>query len=186
MARFKLKRKGASKPPARRDTEAVEPRKPVNWPALFEELFDRLSGGETTAEIVANSSEEWPRDYDWPTARKLHQRIAASEELSERYTLARKAALMLHSEELLAIADNGSNDFMMRENARGGVSRVYDSEAVQRSKLRVDSRFRLLEALDPERFGKKLDLSNKDGSLSAAWTLALNAINEEMKNASTH
>lgn len=171
MPRFKLKRRKAVKP-RKRAVQALD------WGALWTELFDRLSGGESVAEICSDHE-------DWPAARKLHRAISADPELSEHYNQARRAAVMSLSEEILPIADDARNDFMTRETARGNVVTQFDSEAVQRSRLRIDARFKILEAFDPERFGKKLDLSNKDGSFAQAWAQALGVVSEE-KHATKH
>jgi hypothetical protein len=131
------------------------------------------------AEIVGSNE-------GWPAARKLHQAISANPTLMEEYRQARRAALMGISEDLLPIADDGRNDFMTREDAKGNVHKSVDSETIQRSKLRIETRLRLLEALEPETFGKKLDLSNKDGTLAQAWVQALGVVNNEKENATKH
>lgn len=182
MPRFKLKRKTSAK----RTEKASKASKPVPLPdaqgfyaSSWEELFDRLSGGETVAEICA-------ANQGWPAPRKLHLAISADPSLLERYRHARRAAIMAVSEELLPIADDGRNDWIEREGRGGREFKSLDTEAVQRSRLRIDTRLRLLEALDPTVFGKKLDLSNKDGSLAGAWSTALGMVNAEKAVATKH
>lgn len=166
---------------AKRSVRAVETRtQPRDIPLArfpshaWDELFDRLSCGETLAEICLAHAE-------WPESHKLHQAIAASSDLIERYRNARRAGVMALSEELLPIADDSTNDYVERNGKR-----TFDSEAIQRSRLRIDTRLRLLEALDPTVFGKKIDLSNKDGSLAGAWSAALGVVNAEQKSATKH
>lgn len=182
MPRFKLKRKTSAK--TRRKTVGETSLPPPATVAgmgadAWDELFDRLSGGETVKEICA-SKEGWPEPH------KLHQAISADPALIERYRHARRAAVMAVSEELLPIADDGRNDWIEREGRGGREFKSLDTEAVQRSRLRIDTRLRLLEALDPTTFGKKLDLSNKDGSLAGAWATALGVVNAEKQHATKH
>lgn len=158
MPRFKLKRRTASASLAKRSRKPVQTTSAIDWL----ELWDLIAAGHSVAEIC--SSKE-----GFPPAHKVHLAIAASPELLERYKLARKAAVMAISEELLPIADELGED-----------------EHVQRSRLRIDTRLKLLEALQPETFGKKLDLSNKDGSLSSAWSTAMNVVNSEKRGATKH
>ena len=54
------------------------------------------------------------------------------------------------------IADDGSNDWMDRETARGTI-RVVDPECVARSKLRVDTRIWELSKMLPKVYGKQVD-----------------------------
>lgn len=168
MPRYKVKRRRAGKA----KEKPQETRSQLDWPSLWSEVFDRLSGGESVAEICSDHE-------DWPPARVLHRMIASDAELTEHYNLAAKCAVMALREEMLPIADDARNDFMAREDSKGRVQLKPDGEMVQRSRLRIDTRFKLLEALDPERFGKRLDLSNKDGSFVAAWVQALGVVSEE-------
>jgi hypothetical protein len=63
------------------------------------------------------------------------------------------------AEECLDIADNSNNDWMNREvrNARGQIEiqRVVDTEHIQRSKLRIETRLKLLAKWKPEKYGDK-------------------------------
>lgn len=177
MPRFKLKRKTSAKrteKPSGTRTPRAQGKAQGLSASLWEALFDELSGGATVAEVCSANE-------GWPAARVIHRAISADVSLMERYKAARRAAIMAVSEELLTIADDGRNDWVEKET---GVR--FDNEHVQRSRLRIDARFRLLEALQPETFGKKLDLSNKDGTLASAWSQALGAVNAEKVGATKH
>ncbi len=70
------------------------------------------------------------------------------------------------AEDLLEIADDGTNDWMERTNANGDVTSVTaNGEAIQRSKLRVDTRKWLLSKMIPEKYGDRVltELTGKDG-----------------------
>jgi len=78
-------------------------------------------------------------------------------------------------DEILEIADDGRNDWVERENARTGSTWVeLDKEAVMRSKLRVDARFRVAERLYPKKYGAKADLTLKtDPDAPPVYTLKI-------------
>lgn len=86
--------------------------------------------------------------------------------LRDLYAHARKELLLFWADEQVEIADNGSNDWQDREFGQGRIERIIDNEAVQRSRLRVDTRKWLLAKLMPRVYGDKLDLThaNPDGT----------------------
>jgi hypothetical protein len=69
------------------------------------------------------------------------------------------------AEDILDIADDGTNDWVERKRKDGSVDTVVDSEHVQRSKLRIETRLKLLAKWNPKKYGDKqvVDLGNKDG-----------------------
>jgi len=72
------------------------------------------------------------------------------------YARAREAQMDALGEDILEIADDTRGDF--KKNADG--VEVVDSEAIQRSKLRVDARKWLMSKIAPKRYGDKLDLEH--------------------------
>jgi hypothetical protein len=68
--------------------------------------------------------------------------------------------------ECLSIADDGTNDWTTGQ--RGGI--VLDTEAVMRSKLRIETRLKLLARWDPRRYGERVQLDHRspDGTMSPA------------------
>lgn len=84
----------------------------------------------------------------------------------ERYARAREAQADAIFDEILDIADDGSNDWMERHRQDGSVDEVVDHEHIQRSKLRVDARKWMAGKLAPKKYGDRLDLTSSDGSLT--------------------
>lgn len=84
-----------------------------------------------------------------------------------QYEAARVARAEAIFDEVLDIVDDGRNDWVERES-RNGTYIALNAEAVARSKLRADTRLRMVEKMAPSRFGEKsqLDLTNSDGKLS--------------------
>lgn len=84
-----------------------------------------------------------------------------SHELSGKYTKAKQRQMLFLAEELLEIADDGSNDLMTI--VKGDISYEQENkEVVNRSRLRVDTRKWLMSKLAPKIFGDKLDVTLHD------------------------
>jgi hypothetical protein len=68
------------------------------------------------------------------------------------------------ADELLEISDNGLNDWMER-NGEGNVGWLVNGEAIQRSKLRVDTRKWVASKLKPKKYGDRqtFEHTGKDG-----------------------
>ena len=79
--------------------------------------------------------------------------VSGDDELAQRYARARRRQAELLAEQLLEIADDGTNDYVERQNKDGSTSTVLDSEHVQRSRLRVDTRKWILSKVLPKVYG---------------------------------
>lgn len=80
----------------------------------------------------------------------------------EQYTRARELQADAIFDEILDIADDGSNDWMERQLEGGRVVEVLNAEHVQRSRLRIDSRKWMAGKLRPKKYGDKLDVGIGD------------------------
>jgi hypothetical protein len=79
-------------------------------------------------------------------------------ELSGRFAQARVEGFDEIAEECMEIADDGSRDYI--PNEEGGA--IVDHDHIQRSKLRIETRLKLLAKWDPKRYGDKMALVGKD------------------------
>lgn len=84
----------------------------------------------------------------------------------ERYARAREAQADALFDEMLDIADDGTNDWMERKREDGTTDEVLNHEHVQRSKLRIEARKWMASKLRPKVYGDKLDLTSSDGSMT--------------------
>jgi hypothetical protein len=85
---------------------------------------------------------------------------------SEQYAHACEERTEAFIEEIFAIADDGSNDWMEKHYGDDDESTwVINGEAVQRSKLRVDARKWYASKMKPKRYGDKLDLTSDGDKL---------------------
>ena len=80
----------------------------------------------------------------------------------DAYARAKEHGIDTLVEETLDIADDGSNDYMETEHGP-----ALNSESIQRSKVRVETRRWLAERLAPRRYGLRqgLDVTSSDGTL---------------------
>lgn len=120
-------------------------------PVVAEKICEMLSEGIPLREIC--------RMEGMPAWRNIYFWMARDDDLSAHIARAREAGYDAIAEECLDIADNSTNDWMDREirNARGQieVTRVADTEHIQRSKLRIETRLKLLAKWRPEKYGEK-------------------------------
>lgn len=109
-------------------------------PVVAEQICELLSEGIPLREIC--------RMEGMPAWRNIYFWMSRDEDLSAHIARAREMGYDSIAEECLDIADNSTNDYMDREfrNAHGKieVERVVDSEHIQRSKLRIETRLKLL------------------------------------------
>jgi hypothetical protein len=73
-----------------------------------------------------------------------------------QYRRAREAQADLMAEEILLISDEAQNDYVERLGRNGGTFTALDTEAVLRSKLRVDTRKWLMAKLQPKKYGERV------------------------------
>jgi hypothetical protein len=106
-------------------------------------ICERLIGGESLRKVCLSE--------DMPHASTVCRWLAEHGPFREQYARAREAQADTLADEILDIADDGSNDFM-------GEDEKYNGDAVQRSKLRVDARKWLAAKLQPKKYGDKIDL----------------------------
>jgi transposase len=145
--------------------EAGSPGKPGR-PSTFsqevaDEICERLSQGEPLRQICRDERmPAWQTVYGWK---------AAHEEFSKRIAHAREAGFDAIAEECLEIADETAFDTV--ETDQGFRA---NTEWISRSKLRVETRLKLLAKWDPKRYGDRVDLNHggQDGNpVDLNWTI---------------
>lgn len=124
-------------------------------PTLGDEICDRLAKGESLNAIckdaympAESTVRAWALDINHP--------------ISANYARSREIAYHRMAEELLFIADDGTNDTMVDEDG----NRITNHDVIQRSRLRVDTRKWILSKMLPKVFGDKItqEVTGKDGS----------------------
>ncbi len=118
---------------------------------------------------------ENPRVPSWRSVIRWlsHPKLA---EFREMYYYARRVAAEIHIDEILEIADNKHDDWKPRYNRDGElIDYVPDNEAIQRSRVRIDTRKWYASKMVPKMYGDKLDVDlNATGDLAELLKQAVN------------
>lgn len=154
--------KGKKRATVKKVAEAEAPR---GRPTLYtddiaSEILHRIADGESLRSVC--------RDERMPAAATVHGWVIDDREgFSDRYARAREVQIEGWADEVLEMADDGSNDWMEKLDREGEPTGYYmlNREAVLRSKLRVDTRKWLMAKVMPKRYGEKtqMELAGKDG-----------------------
>lgn len=112
---------------------------------IADEICNRLSQGEPLAKIC--------RDDHMPDPSTVSRWKEGREELSQAIARAREEGFDAIALQCLEIADETSRDTIETETGERA-----NSEWISRSKLRVETRLKLLAKWDPKRYGDKLQV----------------------------
>lgn len=118
---------------------------------LADEICNRIAEGEPLRQIC--------RDEHLPAWRTVHDWVRENSEFAAAYAKARLIGVEAIEQDMLNIADDGTNDWMEKFNDKGmPAGWTLNGEHVQRSKLRIETRLKLLKVWDPARHAEKLAL----------------------------
>lgn len=92
---------------------------------------------------------------DMPSGPYVYEILEAEPDFAKRYARACEERADALVDELLDIADDGSNDWMAKHDPDNPGFDL-NGEHIQRSKVRVDARKWLVGKLDPKKYGDKL------------------------------
>lgn len=98
------------------------------------------------------------------------------EGFAEHYAKARRLQAELLADEIFDIADDSTNDYMLRQSKSGEDHEVANPEVIGRSRLRVDSRKWYLSKVLPKVYGDKI-VTEHTGSID------LHGLSDEALNA---
>lgn len=127
-------------------------------PEIEAEICARVADGETIRQIT--------RADHMPSAATVYRALAKPGSFCEQYAIAKEAQLTRWEEELIEIADDGSNDWLEREADDGRVTVVANTDHLNRSRLRVDTRKWIMSKRAPKRYGERVvnEHTGKDGA----------------------
>jgi len=126
---------------------------------IADRICERIACGESLRAICKSD--------DFPAMATIFRWLAdtANESFREQYARARETQADTLFDEILEIADDGSQDYKTVQRGEETVE-VVDQEHIQRSRLRVDARKWMAGKLKPKVYGDKLELAgNKDAPL---------------------
>lgn len=125
---------------------------------LVDKICKRIAEGESVRVICY--SEDMPSQgtiYSWLLDED-------KKEFLEKYARARNTQAEVLFDEILEIADDGTNDYMTITKGNDSYN-VEDREVTGRSRLRVDTRKWYLSKVLPKKFGDKLDVMSDGKAL---------------------
>lgn len=109
---------------------------------------------------------------DMPSCVTVYAWMRAHPEFLKQYTRAKEDSADALAEEMLDIADDGTNDWYEQQISEGVVLKKPDTEHINRSRLRVDTRKWIASKLKPKKYGEKLDIAHS-GSIETVSREAL-------------
>lgn len=115
---------------------------------LGDVVCERLSAGESMRSIA--------RDPKMPGITTMFKWIRTDKEFAAQYDRAKEESADAIYEEIIEIADDGSNDWM-ENNGDDASKAAYKvmGESIQRSRLRVDTRKWMASKMKPKRYGDR-------------------------------
>lgn len=121
-------------------------------PTLYTEelaafICSEIASGEKVSDICAAET--------MPSQRSVYTWLAKYPEFSQQYARAQSDRTHAMAEEIIDISDDGRNDWMERNFGEETVW-VANGEALQRSRLRVDTRKWLMSKMAPKKYGEKI------------------------------
>jgi hypothetical protein len=129
-------------------------------PDLMAEICARIADGETVRQIAASEH--------MVAASTIYSTLAADKDFADQYARAREAQLLRWEDELLEIADDATNDWMVREGKDGDEVVVPNHDHIQRSKVRLDTRKWLMSKRAPKKYGERIETEHS-GAVSMTW-----------------
>lgn len=150
----KTPRKTATKTVAKKRAPATK--RPPGRPALYsleiaEKICERIATTTLSLRKICEADETLPSSE---TVRKWLYRDENG--FLALYARAKEQQQELQEDELMDIADDGTNDTYVDEKGQPKV----DHDHIQRSKLRIDTRKWLMAKLKPKKYGDKVDVNH--------------------------
>lgn len=124
-------------------------------------ICERLAKGEPLAQIC--------RDEGMPALRTVYDWADGKPDVSAKIARAREAGEDVIAADCLSIADDGSRDYT--ENSDGHATVNHDH--IQRSKLRIETRLKLLAKWNPRKWGDRVALAGDEQSPLTVQVLKL-------------
>lgn len=123
--------------------------------AVIDSICEQLANGIPMAQICRQDGMPAYRTVkDWMDEDSERGRL-----VSAAIARAREEGFDAIAADCLGIADDGTRDYEQREDG----TLVVNHDHIQRSKLRIETRLKLLAKWDPKRYGEKMQLADADG-----------------------
>lgn len=115
---------------------------------IADAICERLVEGESLRTICL--------DDEMPACSTVFKWLSRNEEFAEQYAHAREAQADYIFDEILDIADDATNDWMVRNGEDENEGWEANGEHIQRSKIRIDARKWMAGKLRPKKYSDKV------------------------------
>ena len=137
---------------------------------IFEYVCQEIEKGRALRNVL--------KDENMPSTSTFYQWLDNDEVKAKQYARATEVRADIIFDDILAIADENTNDTSINEN---GIE-VVNNDVIQRSRLRIDARKWVLSKLNPKKFGDKTDITSGGEKITNAPTsiqVEINKANED-------
>lgn len=125
----------------------------IYTPELADKVCAQLALGESVRTVCAADG--------MPSMTTVFKWLREKEEFAKQYARAKEESADAMAEDILDIADDGTNDWMERTDSEGNnTGWQINGEHIQRSRLRVESRKWLMSKMKPKKYGDKVTHAN--------------------------
>lgn len=118
---------------------------------LADKICEELAQGKSMRTVC--------KEENMPDMSTVFRWLRTNKEFQEQYARAKQESADAMAEEVLDISDDGRNDWMEKEYG-DNIMWVTNGEALQRSRLRVDTRKWLMSKMKPKKYGEKMDVTS--------------------------
>jgi len=148
----KGKSKSSKAPPKKTPKKNGRPSKYTD--KLADKICQMIAQGQSVRSICAKK--------DMISMQTFFRWLRENDKFREQYARACEERSYMHAEDIIEIADNATNDYMEKLEGDGY---IFNSENVQRSRLRIDTRKWLMSKLNPKVYGDKLDMTTNGNDI---------------------
>jgi len=121
-------------------------------PRICDLICQELVSGRSLRSITTDAA--------MPSIATVYKWMRDNESFLKQYELARGDQIDTFADEMLDIADDGSNDYYESTRKDGSEFIALDSENIQRSRLRVDTRKWIAERMKPRKYGQRSEIDH--------------------------
>lgn len=151
----KSKPESSKKPPTKTPKKNGRPTKYSD--KLADRICRKIAEGYSVRSIC--------KEKDMVSMQTLFRWLRENDKFREQYVRACEERSYAQAEEIIDIADNATNDYMEKLEGDGY---IFNSENVQRSRLRIDTRKWLMSKMNPKVYGDKLDMTTNGNDIGVA------------------
>ena len=138
-------------------TEKKKGRPPIYTQELADRICAEIASSSKSMRTICNEVEI--------SVQTVLNWLNTNESFLAQYTRAKEMQADYMAEEMIEIADDGSNDYMTITKGDKEYE-VENKEVTSRSKLRVETRKWIASKLKPKKYGEKLDLTTDNKPLN--------------------